>query len=61
MSGGRHFREVLPPSRWGAAGLFLRSLAARRQCGRLSVGAFLSEYRRGRMSDGQDGSEECDR
>ena len=61
MSGGRHFREALPPGRWEAAGLFLRSLAARRGCGRLRVGMFLREYRRGRISDGQAGGEECDR
>lgn len=61
MSGGRHFRESLPPCRWEAAGLFLRSLAARRGCGRLQVGRFLSEYRNGRISNGQAGGEECDR
>jgi hypothetical protein len=61
MSGGRNYREALPPGRWGAASLFLRSLAARRGCGRVRVGDFLREYRSGRMTDGQVGGEECDR
>lgn len=43
--GGRSFREALPPERWAAAVLLLRSLKARRQCGRMQVGEFLREYR----------------
>lgn len=44
-SGGRSFRDALPRERWGEAVLLLRSLAARRQCGRMHVGRFLREYR----------------
>jgi hypothetical protein len=53
---GVSFRDALPPGRWAAAGLFLRSLAARHGCGRVRVGNFLREYRKGR----KDGSDEGD-
>jgi hypothetical protein len=46
--GGRSFREALPPERWADAVLLLRSLAARRGCGRMQVGRFLREYRANR-------------
>ncbi len=61
MSGGRHFRAALPPERWEAASLFLRSLAARRGCGRVRVNDFIREYRSGRLGNGQGGGGEVDR
>lgn len=47
-SGGLSFRDALPPERWDDVVLLLRSLAARRRCGRMEVGRFLREYRKSR-------------
>lgn len=61
MRHGISFRAALPPERWAAAGLFLRSLAARSGCGRVRVGAFLRDYRNRRKTGGKAGSDEGDR
>lgn len=50
--GGRSYREALPAEKWAAVSLLLRSLAARRQCGRMEAGRFLREYRLSRMTGG---------
>lgn len=42
---GVDYRQALPPEKWPAMALFLKTLAARRECGRLSVGEFLRRYR----------------
>ena len=56
--GGRSFREALPAERWAAAVLLLRSLAARRGCGRMQVGRFLREYRMSRKTGRAGGSDD---
>ena len=51
MRGGESYREELTSGRWAAMSLFLRSLAARRECGPVAVGRFMAEYRRHRAEE----------